>query len=140
MSRVPIGSSVPEPLRPSPQVVSTSLSVLVPVYNEQFLVAASLERLKALAASPLLERVQVIIVDDCSRDDTPAVLAEFRSASERAPTPKVQWEFLRLERNQGKGGAIRTAIEHADCELTVIHDADLEYHPADLLKMVPLFL
>jgi hypothetical protein len=45
----------------------TSLSVLVPVYNESHLVGASLERLKVLANSRLLFRVQVIIVDDCRR-------------------------------------------------------------------------
>jgi glycosyltransferase involved in cell wall biosynthesis len=134
----------------------TSLSVLVPVYNEQFLVRTSLERLKVLATSPHLERIQVIVVDDCSRDETPAVLAAIREqlehdhpskpasglpgAPSRERVAKMTWQFLRHERNQGKGGAVRTAIELADCELSVIHDADLEYHPADLLKMVPLFV
>lgn len=102
--------------------------------------AASLTRLKTLAASSLLERIQVIVVDDCSRDETPVALARFRASVEETPLRKVEWEFHRHERNQGKGGAVRTAIERAECELTVIHDADLEYHPADLLKMVPLFL
>ena len=48
----------------------TSLSVLVPAYNEQYLVYASLERLKILAESPLLERIDVIVVDDGSTDQT----------------------------------------------------------------------
>jgi glycosyltransferase involved in cell wall biosynthesis len=56
----------------------TSLSVLVPVYNEQYLVGASLQRLRVLAESPLLERVQVIVVDDCSTDQMAAVLAQVR--------------------------------------------------------------
>jgi glycosyltransferase involved in cell wall biosynthesis len=47
---------------------------------------------------------------------------------------------LRHEHNQGKGGAIATGLEHADTDLTVIHDADLEYHPRDLLDMIPLFI
>jgi glycosyltransferase involved in cell wall biosynthesis len=54
-----------------------SLSVLVPVYNEQHLVAASLSRLEVLESSPELERVQVVVVDDSSRDRSPEVLAEF---------------------------------------------------------------
>lgn len=118
---------------------ATNLSVLVPVYNERHLVAASLARLKELGESPLLERVQVIVVDDCSTDQTPSVLQEFKESLAGDDRGRMQWIFIRHERNQGKGGAIRTALKYADCELTVIHDADLEYHPRDLLKMLPLF-
>jgi glycosyltransferase involved in cell wall biosynthesis/phospholipid N-methyltransferase len=115
----------------------TSLSVLVPVYNERFLVASSLERLKILATSPDLERVEVVVVDDASRDDTPAVLRQFEA--DLRHDPKMTWTFLRHERNGGKGQAIRTALDHATCEITVIHDADLEYHPRDLLRIVRVF-
>ncbi len=114
----------------------TTLSVLVPVYNEQYLVEASLGRLQILGESPALRRVKVIVVDDCSVDQTPAVLRRFAdSVEEHFPPEKFEWIFLRHERNQGKGAAIRTALEHADTEITVIHDADLEYHPQDLLPM-----
>jgi glycosyltransferase involved in cell wall biosynthesis len=122
---------------------TTSLSVLVPVYNEQYLVSASLLRVNALAESSLLSRIQVIVVDDCSTDPTPTVLANFQQtlqASAASNPAKIDWQFHRHERNQGKGGAIQTALEHAECELTVIHDADLEYHPRDLLQMIPLFM
>jgi glycosyltransferase involved in cell wall biosynthesis len=54
----------------------SSLSVLVPVYNEQYLVAASLERLSILSSSPHLDRVEVIVVDDASTDDTAEVLRQ----------------------------------------------------------------
>ena len=117
----------------------TSLSVLVPVYNEQYLVASSLQRLAVLAESRYLDRVQVIVVDDCSSDKTARQLAEFER-QRKGFGSKFTWLFLRHERNRGKGGAIRTAIEHADCDLSVVHDADLEYHPRDLLPMIPLFL
>ncbi|HZQ91901.1 MAG TPA: glycosyltransferase family 2 protein [Terriglobales bacterium] len=125
---------------PSPPTAqTTSLSVLVPVYNEQDLVGRSLARLTVLAESPLLERVQVIVVDDCSTDGTAAALEGFQR-SLPAQRGKIEWAFRRHERNQGKGGAVRTALELASCELSVVHDADLEYHPRDLLKFVPLFL
>jgi SAM-dependent methyltransferase len=52
----------------------------------------------------------------------------------------MTWTFLRHERNGGKGQAIRTALERATCEITVIHDADLEYHPRDLLRIVKVFV
>lgn len=122
---------------PSPRL---SLAVLVPVYNEQYLVQASLERLGVLGKSPLLDRVKVIVVDDCSRDNTPEVLRRFQALLADGSDPKFEWVFVRHEHNQGKGGAIRTALEYADTDLTCIHDADLEYHPRDLLSMVPLFL
>jgi glycosyltransferase involved in cell wall biosynthesis/phospholipid N-methyltransferase len=135
----------------------TSLSVLVPVYNEQHLVSRSLSRLAVLENSPDLERIQVIVVDDCSTDWTPSVLRHFAAergwtmGSEPASardaagvwcegrTGRFEWVFVRHATNGGKGKAVRTAIAHADCEISVIHDADLEYHPKDLLRIVKVF-
>lgn len=119
---------------------STTLSVLVPAYNEQYLIRASLERLAILADSPFLERTRVIVVDDGSSDRTAEVIAAFSRDLNAAPLPRMEWLFLRHERNSGKAAAIQTALFHADTELAVIHDADLEYHPGDLLKMVHVFL
>ena len=116
-----------------------SLSVLVPVYNEQHLVYTSLERLKVLATTPVLERVEVIVVDDCSTDRTSQVLERFQLEHANDPESKIRWIFLRHETNGGKGKAVRTALEHASCEITVIHDADLEYHPKDLIRIVNVF-
>jgi glycosyltransferase involved in cell wall biosynthesis len=120
-------------------VKRTSLSVLVPVYNEQHLVDTSLARLEVLATCPALERVEVIVVDDCSKDGTPEVLRKFAAAREGAPGP-ISWRFLRHEKNGGKGKAIQTALGQATCEISVIHDADLEYHPKDLLRIVQVFV
>ena len=135
----------------------TSLSVLVPVYNEQHLVTTSLARLDSLESSPHLDRIQVIVVDDCSKDGTPERLRAFAAerglawqddavpvdgvsltASGRAG--KTEWVFLRHARNGGKGNAIRTALTRAQCAITVIHDADLEYHPRDLDRIVKVFI
>jgi len=117
----------------------TSLSVLVPVFNEEHLVATSLERLEVLESSRLLSRIQVIVVDDCSTDSTAEVVGRF--ASERGTKKgNIEWVFLRHERNAGKGAAVRTALARADAEITVIHDADLEYHPRDLHRIVKVFV
>src|SRR5512138_477968 len=110
---------------PPAMATPTSLSVLVPVYNEEHLVATSLARLKVLEGSELLSRVQVIVVDDCSRDGTAAVLWRFEAEQGRAGPSKIEWIFLRHDENGGKGAAIRTALAHATCEISVIHDADL---------------
>src|ERR1700756_4579418 len=56
---------------------SPSLSVIVPAYNEQYLFEASLERLKILETSPLLHRVQVVVVDDGSKDATAQAIGRF---------------------------------------------------------------
>jgi glycosyltransferase involved in cell wall biosynthesis len=119
---------------------STTLSVIVPAYNEQFLVEASLARLEVLGESPLLEQIKVIVVDDGSWDGTADAIARFRESRDLLGKSKLSWVWLRHETNRGKGGAIRTGLAHVDTELVVIHDADLEYHPSDLLKMVEVFL
>jgi glycosyltransferase involved in cell wall biosynthesis len=117
-----------------------SLSILVPVYNEQYLVEASLRRLEILVDSPLIERVRVIVVNDASTDQSAAALRRFRESVPSSKLAAFEWIFLEHQENRGKGAAVRTAIEHVDTDLAVIHDADLEYHPSDLEKMIPLFL
>src|SRR6202047_700532 len=119
---------------------STTLSVLVPVYNEEYLVAASLERLICLADSPLLDRVQIIVVNDGSSDRSWEAISQFKELLAATPNDRLQWLFLQHEKKKGKASAIHTALSAATEELCVIHDADLEYHPGDLKKMVEVFL
>jgi glycosyltransferase involved in cell wall biosynthesis len=116
-----------------------SLALLVPVYNEQYLVEASLARLEALSQSEWLGRVRVIVVNDASTDGTGEVLKHIQEKLAKPDATRLEWIFQGHEKNQGKGAAIRTALQYADTDLVVIHDADLEYHPQDLLKMIPLF-
>jgi len=118
---------------------TTSLSVIVPAYNEQHLIVPSIDRLRLLGESSVFERIRVIVVDDGSSDGTAAALERF-SRSIAAQAGNLQWTFLRHASNQGKAAAIHTGLVHADTELTVIHDADLEYHPQDLIKMAKVFL
>jgi glycosyltransferase involved in cell wall biosynthesis len=120
--------------------MKTSLSVLVPLYNEEHLVYTSLQRLKILDTSPHLEHVEVIVVDDCSKDESPRVLERFKQEQTGDPDSKIEWIFLRHDKNSGKGQAVKTALKHATCEISVIHDADLEYHPKDLLRIIKVFV
>jgi glycosyltransferase involved in cell wall biosynthesis len=119
---------------------TTSLSVLVPVYNEEYLVAASLERLMCLSDSPLLDRVQIVVVNDGSSDRTWEAISQFKELLAGTPNDKLRWLFIQHERNKGKAAAIHTALSAVTEELCVIHDADLEYHPGDLKKMVEVFV
>jgi glycosyltransferase involved in cell wall biosynthesis len=103
------------------------LSVLIPAFNE----AATIETVTtAVSAQP--EVAEIIVVDDCSTDDTAAILSRI---AESEPRLKI----YRHERNQGKGAALRTAIQHASADLVIIQDADLEYDPSEypiLLKPI----
>ena len=105
------------------------LSILVPVYNEEEFVAASIQR--ALDA-PLPEGLEseVVAVDDGSRDSSPQILDEL--AAQYPGRVRVFHHKV----NSGKGAAIRTAIEQAAGEFAIIQDADLEYDPAEYPKVL----
>jgi glycosyltransferase involved in cell wall biosynthesis len=135
------GASVPPRDATEKNRTSTTLSIIVPAYNEQYLIEASLQSLAVLDESPRLQSITVIVVDDCSTDGTAEAIRRFHSRLESGQHfKKFNWIWLRHEKNMGKGAAIRSALAHVDTHLVVIHDADLEYHPRDLLQMLDLFL
>jgi glycosyltransferase involved in cell wall biosynthesis len=137
-ARITDGAACPGPK--SGMDSKLSLAILVPVYNEQYLVESSLRRLEVLANSPWLNRIRVIVVNDASTDQTSEVLNNFREGLQKPGATHLEWIFQDHKQNQGKGAALRSALEFADTDLVVVHDADLEYHPEDLLKMIPLFV
>lgn len=106
------------------------LSVIIPSYNEGKNLTAILERLLQVELPYGMDR-EIIIVDDGSTDDT-ALLAE-AFIVER---PKERVRLIRHESNQGKGMAIRTAIEHVEGDVVVIQDSDTELDPADFVPML----
>jgi glycosyltransferase involved in cell wall biosynthesis len=114
-----------------PRKTSFRLTVLVPVYNERHLVEASLRRVLQLEHE-LISGLEIIIVDDCSTDGTSAILERLASEDERIT-------LIRHEQNQGKGAAVRSGIARASGDITIIHDADLEYNPEDIPSLLVPF-
>jgi len=97
------------------------LSVIIPVYNE---VKTILEIIRRVKESPFEK--EIIVVDDFSNDGTANLL---KDNSEGVKT-------LFHDRNQGKGAAIRTALSQITGEITIIQDADLEYHPSEYPHLI----
>lgn len=102
------------------------LSILMSAFNEEATVAEAVDR--ALAVEVPVDGVEVIVVENGSTDRTRQVLAE------------CDWpenvHVVELDRNVGKGGAIREALELASGKYTAILDADLEYDAADLSRLL----
>src|SRR5579884_3171153 len=104
------------------------LSILIPVYNERTVAEKSLS---AVLAAPLPESIdrELVIVDDCSTDGTWNILQRLAAADSRI-------KLYRHEVNQGKGAAVRTAIEKATGDFCLVQDADLEYDPSEYCKLL----
>ena len=107
--------------------MAPTLSVLMPVFNELATVREAIET--TLAADMGVDDVELVVVDDGSTDGTRDLLAQ------------GEWpaavRLLLHDRNQGKGAAIRTALAHARGTYAAIMDADLEYEPAEIGRLLP---
>jgi dolichol-phosphate mannosyltransferase len=101
------------------------LSIVIPAYNEERFVGTLLQKVGAVDLVPLGYAKEIIVVDDCSRDRTAEIVQS---------VPGVR--LISMERNGGKGRAVRAGIAAATGELLIIQDADLEYDPQDYVPMV----
>src|SRR6202171_231226 len=99
------------------------LSILMPVYNERTVVGRCIAQVLAAPLPEDLER-ELIIVDDRSTDGTETIL-------ERLAAQHPEIRFFRHDINRRKGAAVRTAIEQATGDFSIIQDADLEYDPSE---------
>jgi glycosyltransferase involved in cell wall biosynthesis len=100
------------------------LSVVIPAYNERQTIHTLLRQ---VAAAPLPKGMQLemIVVDDGSGDGTRELLRELEKARDPA------FRLIEHPQNRGKGAALRTGFEHAEGDVILIQDADLEYNPLE---------
>ncbi|MDP9052841.1 MAG: bifunctional glycosyltransferase/class I SAM-dependent methyltransferase [Acidobacteriota bacterium] len=107
-----------------------TLSILIPLYNEEEFIRELLRRVAAVPLPGELDR-EIIVVDDCSTDDSAAEVEAFQAAR-----PEFRIRLIRQHKNRGKGAAIRTALAAATGHYSVIQDADLEYDPREYPKLL----
>lgn len=99
------------------------LSVVIPVYNELQTIEEVVGRVRSSGVP-----VQIIIVDDGSTDGTRDLLKQWEGAADLTVVMHAV--------NQGKGSALRTGFAHAQGDVVIVQDADLEYDPAEFEKLV----
>jgi glycosyltransferase involved in cell wall biosynthesis len=100
------------------------LSVVMPVYNEQPTLREVVARVLAVPTDQNEIDLELICVDDGSRDGSREILSELAAAHAEIRV------FLQAK-NMGKGAALRHGIQQATGDFVIIQDADLEYDPAD---------
>lgn len=102
------------------------ISVVVPVYNEEETVA---QVLGSLSKVPL--DLEVVVVDDASTDRTWEILQTLQQQE-----PYSAYRFIRHQKNQGKGAGLRTGFALLSGDLVTVQDADMEYDPQDIPRLV----
>ncbi|MCE5228331.1 glycosyltransferase family 2 protein [bacterium] len=117
----PTAASLYPPAAPIPDPL---VSIIIPIYNERALIERVLARVRALPF-----RKQLILVDDHSVDGTYELLMEKEAG-------KADTIVERHDVNCGKGFAIRTGLKRATGDIVLIQDADLEYQPEDLPRLL----
>ena len=105
------------------------LSVVIPVYNERNTLPALLDKVREVPV-----RKEIVLIDDCSQDGTRDLLREYQKRDWNDPDNVVKVYFHEV--NRGKGAAVRTGFANASGNVTIIQDADLEYDPSEIPRLL----
>ncbi len=108
-------------------ILSMKLSIVIPAYNEEKTVGEILRRVHEIDVDGV--KKEIIVVDDGSSDTTVSVVSELLTLIK-------ELTLIKHKRNRGKGVAVQTGIKNASGDIIVIQDADLEYNPKDIPKLI----
>lgn len=104
------------------------ISIIIPVFNEKEFIVEILEKVEQVNFLGLEK--EIVVVDDCSTDGTRHILEGLQQ----------QYKVFFHDKNQGKGAALKTGFKNSTGDIFAIQDADLEYDPNDLKKLVEAVL
>lgn len=106
------------------------VSILIPAYNEE---ATILFIINSITRTAFNKSYEIIVVDDGSTDRTAQLIENYKQTH-----PEINLSYI-FQENQGKGGAIHTAIKHSQGEILIVQDADMEYTPSDYPQLLKPF-
>lgn len=111
----------------------STLSIVIPAYNEERTIHLILDKVREVTL-PAGWQKEVIIVNDCSKDNTEGAIRKYMGEH-----PDFPMRYIAHEVNKGKGAALHTGIAFASGEYTIIQDADLEYDPEEYnILLIPV--
>lgn len=133
MHEILISSGSDLPVRKTPRHVKRpavnqpirKLSIIVPCYNEAGTIALILDKVTETILINDIEK-EIIVVNDCSKDDTDLIIREYMEDNPEAPI-----RYFAHNVNQGKGSSVHTGLREATGDYVLIQDADLEYDPKE---------
>ncbi|MFN8260812.1 MAG: glycosyltransferase family 2 protein [Chitinophagales bacterium] len=110
--------------------MNKKLSIVVPAYNEGNTIQHILNKINEVQLIQNLQK-EVIVVNDCSKDDTEQKVVEFQLQH-----PELNIVYKKHEVNKGKGAALRTGFQSATGDFVIVQDADMEYDPNEFNILV----
>jgi glycosyltransferase involved in cell wall biosynthesis len=111
-------------------MIINKISIIVPAFNEESTISIIADKLLNLYLVNNIKK-EIIIVNDCSTDNTEHLIQNIIKSN-----PTAEIKYIKHEKNAGKGAAIHSGIKNATGDYLISQDADLEYDPSEINKLL----